>query len=323
MEQNITRTVYSIAWPPTKSILQTLISEDMSSIFSETWTKKQDSMHTPFLEQFKDMAKNHVQFPTQQNALNFSYPTNGSSEAICQQINFLNTQGKRLVVFEQEYEGYLMMAKNMNMPTLIISRDNYHQELQKLNSTKDVFFLSQPSSIDGNYWQDFHHFMEITQNLEIPVYVDLAYTVLVNHPLLNLNYSNISGVFFSLSKIFGVYYHRIGGCFLKEANPLLWPNLWFKNLLSIQYGQKLMMAYSNGDFNNTYSKLVIIQNNIVSQLQQRYNVDVLPCDVPFLVLMKYTPEQHPWMKEYIRSESPDYIRVCISPLLEQQLYSND
>lgn len=316
----MTRTIYSICWPETAMGLKEMASVDISDRFTQTWSKKQDKMHVPYLNKWREVMQQFVVFDEQ---LKYSYPTNGSSESISNQIHHLNTQGKRLVVFEQEYEGYTMIAKNIGMPCLVIKRENFQQAIKDLNKQSDVFFISQPSSIDGCYWDEFPQFLAQMEKQEIDLYVDLAYAGFFSHQCIDLtNKKCVAGVFFSLSKLFGVYYHRIGGCFLRQENPLLWPMLWFKNLHSIEYAMMLLNKFEEKKYDSIRKDIKLYQERFAKIITDKYNVTVKCSDIALIIMIKYEPDNHPWMKEYLRSENPHYIRVCISAFIEQEVYKN-
>jgi hypothetical protein len=318
ISKDITRTIYSIAWPETHKIFSNLNTKDIQEQFTQTWTKKQDELHKPYLDLW---VKAHAKNLNIEGMFNFSYPTNGSSESIFQQLSHLHSQGKRLVVFYEEYEGYIMFANNIHMPVHFISRNN--PDFSSLNKNTDVFFLSQPSSIDGNMWDGFHGFMKQLDKLGISAYIDLAYLGVFPHETIDLTpYKNIDGVFFSLSKIFGVYYHRIGGCFLKNENPLLWPMLWFKNLNSIHYGTLMLEQYIEGKYTQQILDNKKYQADICMELSALLQCNVKPSDVPMIAQVEYDNNKYPWMSFYKRNDNPSHIRICISPLLEKKIYNN-
>lgn len=316
----VSRTVYSIGWPKTKEVFTQLQrNESIAEIFSNTWTKKQDALHMPFLNEWRSWISPRFIFSDE---VKHAYPTNGSSEAICQQLNYLNSQGKTLAIFDGEYEGYEMFAKNMGMPIKKFTRpnslDNF-SSLQNLDSNTDVFFISEPSSIDGNHWLFFNQFLSFCSKKDINVYLDTAYIGMSRQEsLIDVSKQNcIAGIFFSLSKTFGVYYHRIGGVWLKNENPLLWPNLWFKNLYAISYGRELMKAMPIGYMDEKLNK---ITNEIRTELSLKHNINFMLSDVYLLSNVVAAPHQYEWHKNFIRSnKSSALLRVCISQMIEERL----
>jgi histidinol-phosphate/aromatic aminotransferase/cobyric acid decarboxylase-like protein len=308
-----TKTVYSICYPETKECLQAFLQNpDIHTWYQETWSKKQDSIHHEFFEQWKNWVSPAIDI----NWLKFnhSYPTAGSSEAIREQIVYLNSKGKNIVVFEGEYEGYEAISGAVGQKVKKIKREFYFAELMDLDKETDVFFISQPSSIDGNFWLDFDSFMTNTNKLGISVYVDLAYVgASIQAKKLNLDYPNIEGIFFSLSKVYGVYYHRIGGVFLKKPNSLLYGNMWFKNIFAMKYGQSLMAKYPIHYFDD---KLSLIQDEALEHLAE---YSLKKSDVYIIATTKN--EEKDWQQEYIRNRNNPDIRVCLSPLMEKLLFA--
>jgi hypothetical protein len=82
--------------------------------------------------------------------------------------------------------------------------------------------LSQPSAIDGNLWPGYGDFLQhmAERHPQVEVMLDLCYVgLLARDYAIEIGYPNIVRLFFSLSKIFGVYYHRMGGVFSKREIP--------------------------------------------------------------------------------------------------------
>lgn len=316
MKQLLTKTIYSICYPQTQKCIDDFLKNpEIPSWYTHTWTKKQDVIHHDFIHTWKKWSHGGVNvdwkdFPQ-------FYPTAGSSEAIREQIVHLHSKGHCLVVFEGEYEGYEAMANAINMPLIKLKRKTDREslllELKRLDFSKDVLFLSQPSSIDGNFWSDYDFFMSQAQDLK--TYVDLTYLGATQpKEKINLFYKNIEGIFFSLSKIFGVYYHRIGGVLLKSTNPLLYGNMWFKNILSIKLGQKILEdfpIYSN------HEKMKMIQSQAIEKIRKEYSVEIVPSDVFIIGTMENKAQQ--WQKEFIRQPDENFIRICLSPIMEEIL----
>jgi histidinol-phosphate/aromatic aminotransferase/cobyric acid decarboxylase-like protein len=315
---HLTKTVYSIMLPQTKHSLNTFrCAEGLEKMFEETWTKKQDGMHQGLFSAYEDWARHALDI--QACGLPFKYPTNGSSEAIREEIVYLNSLGKRLVVYEGEYEGYEMIAKAVGMPYLKMPRPLKLQDVEQLeNLTKDdVFFISQPSAIDGNDWPLYTDFMRCTAQMGIEVYLDLTYL-----PFTKMSYHvdgkppKVAGLFWSLSKAFGVYYHRIGGCYLKRENPLLYGNMWFKNLFSIQWGEQLLRNQTAQEIANTLREA---QMAILQEAEALLGVRVCPSTVPLLCLVNRSSLTAEQLVFFERTKEGESIRVCLSPLMEKWL----
>jgi hypothetical protein len=78
----------------------------------------------------------------------------------------------------------------------------------------------------------------------IHVIVDLTYVGAVADPVdIDLRSPAVEAVVWSLSKPFGVYYHRVGGLVARAEIPTLRGHHWFKNLFSVHLGERLMAAH--------------------------------------------------------------------------------
>lgn len=312
-EFGISKTVYSLCFPETKKVLESLWkeSEGLHDMYSETWTKKQDDYHLSFAETFKEWSKPNLS--VNWNDFPFFYPTNGASEAIREQLAYLSTkENKRIFVFDGEYEGYEAIAQSLNMPVVKINRDNYMSYAKEFEQGGS-FFISQPSSIDGNVWNDFNAFMSYLSTYDnVAVYIDTVYVGCINKDYsIYLDFEIIKGLFFSLSKVFGVYYHRIGGVFLKEANPLLYGNMWFKNVFSMRYGEALMKQFDVNYFPKKYNEQKL---KTIQQLELSMNVKISSSDALLLTTIERDTFEHD--KFLTRHKESKKIRVCITPTLE-------
>ena len=309
------KTVYSLYWPKTQTIYESLSKTLNHELFKETWSKSQDAIGPEFLSQWIEWVSPGLSFD--QENFNFRYPTAGSSEAIREVIVDLNVKNTTLIVFKGEYEGYTAIATALKMPVVQIDRDNWLEELNSLELTKKAFFISNPSSIDGNYWPEFEDFLNFCENQKIPLYLDFAYLGISRPSFINLcNKECVSGIFFSLSKIFGCYYHRIGGVFLKKENPLLYGNMWFKSIPSIEFGKYLLSNYS---FNEGYDLYKEYQLKAINEISKVHGFKTLKqSDVLFLAnIDKKELERSLFnLKDFERNPNSSQIRICLTPEIE-------
>ncbi len=325
MLDKITKTVYSTCYPETKQVLDELLDkkDEIHSMYSEAFTKKQDAYHHSFLNAFKNWSKPVLNVDWAN--FKFSYPTNGSSEAIREQLAHLKSVGKEnLYVFHGEYEGYEAIGKPLGFNVIKVDRKNeiYSTDFKE----KSCFFLSQPSSIDGNLWDDYDRFMRYMKQKfsHVDIYVDLCYIgTIQNEYFINLDYENIKGVFFSLSKSFGVYYHRIGGCFLKEENPLLYGNMWFKNLFSMKYGEELLNRIGVYYYPETYRQK---QTDAIYKLCQESGINITKIKTSDVLLLatvdtrKADTEPLKFIKEELNRGNDKQVRICLTPLMEAHIW---
>lgn len=310
---NLSKTVYSMCFPESEKALSLLLKEnDFSNLYNNTWSKKQDEYHLSYSESFKRWSKNSISFN-----LDYFYPTNGSSEAIREQIAYLINK-KDIFVFEGEYEGYEAIVNALGSKVTKIKREDYNlkENTDKYND-KTAFFISQPSSIDGNYWENFNDFIKILENKNSDIYVDVVYIGCTKEDIhIDLTSEIIKGVFFSLSKSFGVYYHRIGGCYLKESNPLLFGNIWFKNILSMKYGETLMNEFSLGYFPNKYWNQ---KEKLVKDFEKEFDIKINKSES--LLLINIEKNNFKYGNFFIRDENSKNIRICITPRIEKLIKS--
>jgi hypothetical protein len=320
MLEQTPRTVYALYYPESQRVFETMFSNpaDLHSLYTQAYTKKQDAMHKTFFDTYAQWASPHVTI--NQAKFSHQYPTAGSSEAIREQLAHIKASGIELLyVLDEEYEGYEKIAEAVNIDVIKISRSEiFNYDFGTLSA---VFFISQPSAIDGNVWQDFDKFMRHLQDQapQVSIYADLCYlgcTKKMKH-LNTDNYPNLSGIFFSLSKSFGVYYHRIGGVYLREANPLLWGNGWFKNLLSMEFGTALMKTHDVFHFPNTYQTK---QQVIIENLNRSYlGNNVVAADVILLANINDSALTENEKSKLKRGYHSTQTRLCLTPIIDNDI----
>lgn len=301
----ISKTVYSLIYPETKKTLEDLWLSKPHDLYKNPHKQKQLEMDKEFLSTWIDWTKDQVNIPP----LPYFYPTAGSSEAIRETIAFEKSKNPnmKIHIFKGEYEGYKAYAQAYNIPVVEHERDSYKNSLEFNQALKsnDLFFLSQPSSIDGNYWSEFDSFASILDKSSLSLMLDLCYIgCTTNLPKIDLTrHSSIKVIFFSLSKVFGVYYHRIGGVISSYEMPSLYGNQWFKNLFSLQLGINLMKNFKLGELPNKYKYLQ-------EKICLKHNLN--PCDVILLGQKDSQDVNHPLYRH-------KKIRGCLSPIMERIL----
>jgi hypothetical protein len=275
-----TKTVYSCVYPETEQLLEELaLCEHQDAMLDRecaAWTQKQDAYHISFYRKWLEWVSPAFTLPDEWQDSDLGgwefYPTAGSSEAIRDSLYEIAMEAshhysKSIHVFRGEYEGYAALAAPMGLHVIKHDRSNWAENLWDWWATADqtkqhVFYLSHPSSIDGNYWEDFEEFCGVLEHLGIRLRLDLCYVgcvpedktqrIAVAHRKV---YPCVDKVFLSLSKVFGVYHHRIGGVFSRDPMAGLWGNKWFKNLRSLYFGERLMERYGVFDLPNQYQGL--------------------------------------------------------------------
>jgi hypothetical protein len=318
MQTPITRTVYAAYFPETQKIVDELWNSRPHAMYEDAFTGKQTNLHLPFLDQWRQWSGVELgdQFP-------YAYPANGASEGIKDLIMpFETSKGSillselvlqvppaRLHIFSGEYEGYKAIAEERGMEVV-----EHRRNLSEVNgydfSPTDMFWVSNPSAIDGEYWDELDEWL-ITMERRHPqvrIYLDVTYigAVRIHRPLYPARHPNIAAVIFSLSKPMGVYYHRIGGVFSRRPVGTLWGNAWFKNLFSIELGRVLMERYTVDDLPRRYAP---VQAEAVRRL---ITDGTLPSEAnpSNVVLLARSPIG---TKEYQRAEG-NY-RFCLTPTI--------
>ena len=278
----LSKTVYSWVMPETEQMIREIASSPHEQVLRnrhrEAWTSKQDSYHEEFFNTWLDWVEVNVKGP---KSFEYRYPTAGSSEAIretlAQHASLAQYQPYKGVptihVFKGEYEGYKALAKPYGIRVVEHDRDKWVQSVKEFTSRESTkghkWYLSNPSSIDGNFWNNYSVFLNVLQeDTDIKVMLDLCYIGCVpdDHYLiarLDARHDVIDTVFFSLSKVFGVYYHRIGGMFSRTEHPGLWGNKWFKNISSLYLGTQLMKRYHLTELPDKYRTL---QEEVVGEI---------------------------------------------------------
>lgn len=230
----VSKTVYSLPYPEVRAHLATIAANIESRLarHDNPWEKKQDAMHDGLRTAWLAHAK-LAQFNLGSHLTHF-YPTAGASEAIRETIATIGARDSKhtayhqpgIAIFEGEYEGYEAIATGLGLRVLKIPRADWKNGLTRAWKENCDFFLSQPSAIDGNYWNEYPAFLEFANASNGRVHLDVSYigACAESHPI-DSECPAIKSVFFSLSKPLGVYYRRIGGCFTAEANPLLYGNM--------------------------------------------------------------------------------------------------
>jgi histidinol-phosphate/aromatic aminotransferase/cobyric acid decarboxylase-like protein len=242
--------VYGIYYPETRRIVDQLWAERPHGDYERNYTGRQDSMHRACLERWREWVG--AAGVALGSGYAHEYPTAGANEALHALLALHAARaGRRIHVFEGEYEGYSHVAQALGLKTITHARDpdRYSESIPRMAEGGDLFFVSQPSAIDGNMWRGFGSFCEALAfgAPRVGLVVDVTYVgAVAAEPRIDLRHEAIRAVVWSLSKPFGVYYHRIGGVVSRLDIPTLQGHCWFKNLFSVRLGERLMAAYARG-----------------------------------------------------------------------------
>ena len=257
--------------------------------FRHAWTSKQNAYHRTFFDRWMTWSAPVVDFDPDLWA--YQYPTAGASEALRHIIyqRAADHSGSRIHFFEGEYEGYMKMAQAAGLQWIEHPRpegrgpdtDLDFKRIVHSMASGDLFFLSQPSAIDGNVWSEYQPFIDIMPAESL--IIDVTYVGSVQEDAIterfDLNAPSIRNIVFSLSKPFGVYYDRIGGVFARQEDPGLYGNMWFKNLTSLMIGERLMT--DNGVF-DVPNRLRPIQIQALENVGNALGIKLEPSQVVLL-----------------------------------------
>jgi histidinol-phosphate/aromatic aminotransferase/cobyric acid decarboxylase-like protein len=311
----VARTVYSLYYPETRGVVDVLWAERPHGLYERNYEKRQDAMHHGCLEGWRAWASRAgVRLG---DGFAHHYPTAGASEAIHALMAFQATHGGgRVHFFDGEYEGYFHTAAALSLPTVSHPREpaswaDGGGAVAKL-APGDTFWLSQPSAIDGNLWRDLDAFASLVEERApgARIVVDLTYVGAVAAPLpIHLDRPAVAAVLWSLSKPFGVYYHRIGGLLSRDEVPSLRGHHWFKNLFSLALGERLMASFSPGELPARHTA------HQAAALERAQAAGVLPptAKASDVVLLAHAPTGDSAFEEYRRGNS---LRFCLSPAMD-------
>jgi histidinol-phosphate/aromatic aminotransferase/cobyric acid decarboxylase-like protein len=322
----ITKTVYSWYFPETRQVVDTLWRERPHALYEQAYTKRQDGMHGPFLARWREWAR--AAGVELGDGFVHEYPTAGASEgiqALLARIAATPESGTRtrIHVFDGEYEGYQHLAAALSLETVVHVRDPACYETSLASCGKnDWFFVSQPSAIDGSVWSGFEGFVrfvtERTPGLSLAV--DLTYVGSVARPFaIDLRSPSVAVVLASLSKPFGVYYHRIGLLLSRFPLASLYGNLWFKNLFSLALGERLLTAHGPRDLPERYQSL---QTRALERARRASLVppEAAPADVLLLACARLPDASalSPELAEFVRAREPSVkvLRFCLTPAMD-------
>jgi len=306
-EVKFTKIIYNLVYPDTKKVLSRLWKSNSLDLYKKAYKGSQDNLHEDFKQVWLDWVKDIVVW--NKKLVNF-YPTAGSNEAIRESISQYSHQkylGHRLHIFEGDYEGYTIFAQAYGIQVIKHDRNDFNS-LFGINSG-ERFYLSQPSSIDGNVWNKFDEFIKFLENF-VPgtdLMIDLCYVGSTsNRYNIDLSSKLVHTVFFSLSKVFGVYYHRIGGIFSKKEMPGLIGNHWFENVFSLIFGIELMKKFPVNFLPKKYEKT---RKKVIESLNNKYDFNLIPADVFIL-----SNSNNQKLKDYQRING--IARICIAEMID-------
>jgi hypothetical protein len=318
---SVCRTVYGIYYPETRRIVDEMWSERPHAWYERNYTQRQDTMHRGCLDRWRAwVAEAGVSLG---DAYPHDYPTAGANEAIHALLALHAARGGRRVhVFAGEYEGYGHIATALGLEVSVHPREvgRYEPSIAAAACPGDVFWISQPSGIDGRLWSGFDRFRDwlVDGAPGVELYVDLTYVGAVTvEPKIDLRGGSIAAVVWSLSKPFGVYYHRIGGMVSRKDVPTLRGHHWFKNLFSVKLGERLMGTFGVRELPLRYAdrqEAAIDQAKIAGELP----ADAQASDVVMLAHAPLPSVSGSADAFATFSRGPN-LRFCLSPSIDRMI----
>lgn len=308
--------MYGIYYPETRRIVDALWAERPHDWYERNYTGRQDAMHRPCFERWRAWTREAG--VTLGDGYAHEYPTAGANEAIHALLALHAAHGgRRIHVFAGDYEGYAYLGQALGLEVVSHAREpgRYRESLAAAARSGDVFWLSQPSSIDGNLWSGFDAFRDWLAGAMsgVALVVDVTYVGAVAvESRIDLDHDVVKAVIFSLSKPFGVYYHRIGGLVSRAEVPTLRGHHWFKNLFSVHLGERLMAAHGPRELPARYLPL---QRETLERCVAAGEAPptARPSDV---VMLAHAPAGDAAFAGYARG---DGLRFCLSPGMDGAL----
>lgn len=338
LDAGVSGTIYSLVMPESESALSYVVdggdnnagtdvaglraarSRQYFSRYHEPWSQKQDAMHESYFDTWLRWSAPVVTFPA--DDFPYRYPTAGASEGIfklmAEYAANCRVSGSEPVIhiFDGEYEGFPAYAEALNIRTVRHNRREW-QNVPQAVDPEALFWISQPSAIDGMVWPHFEDFVRLMQTVQpqASVMPDLTYVGSVARAYhLDLSSPNIPAIVISHSKPFGGYYHRVGGVLARRDYPSLFGNKWFKNLLSLAWGTEMMMRYGVFDLPRKYR---LVQEKAVQRVAAALHIDAFtPADVLLLGIARPERNISPLLKHVLRgSATEQVIRLCLTPTM--------
>jgi hypothetical protein len=339
LSAGVSKTVYALVTPETEATKAVAFGdagsaerEEYLDQFRDAWTGKQDRFHEEFFETWAEWSKPMVDLD--RKLFPFFYPTAGASEPLRHLIyEFAARRYKQgalepfIHVFEGEYEGYKAMAEAAGLEVIEHDRADWENVADIMGRADDnhLFFLSQPSAIDGNIWEDAPKFLaKISEHMawsqwpvDPRVVMDLTYVGAVADVKMkfNMNEPCVRNVVFSLSKPFGTYYDRIGGVFCRWEDAGLFGNKWFKGLTGLRIGTLMMQRHHVFELPRKY---LHYQHLAAAHASKALGFEFTPADV-YLLATAPAGGDLP-MANYLRRAGK--LRVCVTPAMAKMIAEN-
>ncbi|WP_439568133.1 hypothetical protein [Sphingopyxis sp.] len=313
-------TIYSLVMPESEAALAAIVDARRRyfDMYREPWSQKQDDMHVAYFDKWIQWSRPIVDFPAA--IFPFRYPTAGASEGIFKIMAEYLVACRRdgsdpsIHIFDGEYEGFPAYAGSLGIDVVRHERANW-RDVPAVLGGRAMFWISQPSAIDGMVWDDFGPFIERMARArpDVAVIPDLTYVGSVARAFsVDLHAPNIPAFVISHSKPFGGYYHRVGGVFSRSELPSLFGNKWFKNLQSLAWATEMMTRHGVFDLSLKYRA---VQEEAARRVGRALDVpELAPADVMLLGIAPAHEGQGDLVRNVFRGSGNErVVRLCLTP----------
>ena len=257
----------------TISVLQTVIDS-----YNQPFWHFTDEVRTRLLMDLKNEVLSYFSPCIDLTKFNYFYLTNGITDG----LNYYSSQ-------------------NHSAKFKILPGDYAYLNLFHQNQTEEIFYISNPSAIDGNYIDDSTFKKLCSENPR--VILDCAYLGTAKNKKIEMH-ENIEAVFLGLSKTLGIPDTRIGFIFSKKKINLLdgiiYGNSYF-NMTSCLTSIRLLKEF---EFGYIYKKYKSQQEAICNE----YNI--VPSDVCI-----FATSTDPQYNSFKRGTTN---RICITEKMERE-----
>jgi histidinol-phosphate/aromatic aminotransferase/cobyric acid decarboxylase-like protein len=292
------KAVYAYYFPEVRAVIDKIAANYPHETFLQSVEPGLDDYHRPVIESYLRHFENQLpdlkKFP-------YQYVTGGANEGIFHILAQIaaSANKKPLYVLEGEYEGYAGYGANLGLEFKTVKEPS-----DFLKAEPGIIFVSNPSARDGNIIPD----QEIIAacNAGHKVVYDSTYVGLTNPYRFNLDHENIIVVLTSLSKPFGLYYHRIGFTFTRNEMKTLEVNKWFKNILSLRIAKDVLDTIGETQLVDKYRPW---QTEAIMRMEQEIDIHADKSQVVLLANAKNGTIPNT-LEKYSRKHN---YRFCLTP----------
>jgi histidinol-phosphate/aromatic aminotransferase/cobyric acid decarboxylase-like protein len=291
--------------PEVAEVIANLATTDYpTETFRQNYDPGLDTLHLNLMNTFwQSSVREVIEDAFDYGGLKYQYYTNGSSEGLFHLLarHAAYFPHVPLYQFTGEYQGYRGYAHAIDRDITDVPFGTDPNTL-----TPGVFIISTPSAVDGNVFP-----VSTLERIYEKHYVilDLAYAGMTKPigPKIKLH-PRIAAVVGSMSKPFGLYYHRIGFLWSRDPVNSLYGNKWFKNAFSIKVGEEVLAHYSATDLASRYREW---QHRACEEASALLDAQVIPSDVWLLGHVAYNPiKTNPNLTPFKRGLG---YRLCLTP----------